>query len=170
MAKRLTPLIYVDSSVLLDLITDEKTLVPETEVPRGVAAEHILQGIEEGKARFATSALVEIEVYTTPMVRSNNLVGRVQEALAARFSHRETVWCDIDRIVAQHALEVAGKIGPPYKSGKKIKSADVGHLAAAVRARCDYFMTTDGGFPINTTIDNTKIRFPHPVVWEPELF
>lgn len=170
MSNRRRPLIYVDSSVLLDLITDEKTLIPGSEVPRGAAAEAILRGIEEGKAQFATSALVELEVYAAPRVRKNAvLVDQVREALEARFSDPETMWCDIDRVVAGQALDLATEMKPPHAPGHTSSAADIGHLAAAVRMGCTHFMTTDQGFPIDTDIRSTRIMFPEPV-WAAELF
>lgn len=169
MAKKTTPLIYLDTSVLLDLITGEPQLVPEAATPRGVAAQHVIRGIEERKARFATSALVELEVFGAPRVRKDpDQVAKVTEALAGLFADPDTVWSDIDRLVAAQARELFSEIGPKY--GKNpAGAADIGHLAAAVRLGCTHFMATDQGFPINSTLRGTRIMFPAPL-WDDELW
>jgi predicted nucleic acid-binding protein len=51
---------------------------------------------------------------------------------------------------------------------KAFKSADALHLAAAQRARCQFFMTHDEGFPIGQVIDGFQITRPK-IVWQETL-
>ena len=56
------------------------------------------------------------------------------------------------------------------RAGKRrFAAADAMHLAAADRAKCDYLMTHDNGYPTKQVIEGITVRRP-AVVWAETLF
>jgi hypothetical protein len=56
------------------------------------------------------------------------------------------------------------------RAGKRrFAVADAMHLPAAVRAKCDYLMTHDNGYPTKQVIEGITVRRP-AVVWAETLF
>jgi hypothetical protein len=47
--------------------------------------------------------------------------------------------------------------------------ADAMHLAAAIRANCDYLLTHDKGYPAKQVIEGVHVQRP-TVVWAQDLF
>ena len=77
---------------------------------------------------------------------------------------------EIDRFLAGDALRMIKEFGHlRFNSTKQLRSADALHLAAAVRLGCDYLFSRDGGFPLNHTVEDVRIRTPR-VVWQEALF
>jgi predicted nucleic acid-binding protein len=60
----------------------------------------------------------------------------------------------IDVDYSENNINLANKI-----KGKKIKTKDAIHIACAIEAKCDYFITTDGKL-LNKQIDNIIIINP----------
>lgn len=165
------PLVYLDSCVYLDLITRNEELQVGTEQPRWKIARKLFNAWRSNRIMLAASPLVEAEVLcngdTTQRRRRSDAV---EEKLKAWFTSPSVMWVDVDRFLAREAASLRLQYGHLHESGKKaFGAADALHLAAAIRARCAYFMTQDGGFPLGKQIDELKVERPR-VVWDPTLF
>lgn len=161
------PLVYVDSCVYLDLITRNPELHKDTGEQRWTSARTLFRAVEESQVRLASSALIEAEVCCNGKSREGG--PRVRSLLQSWFSSPSTVWTDIDRFLARDATQIIGAASGFSEPGKKLRSADALHLAAASRLNCDYLMTHDGGFPIGQRVNRVAVRRPG-VVWQESMF
>ncbi|MFC0861897.1 type II toxin-antitoxin system VapC family toxin [Sphaerimonospora cavernae] len=163
------PLIYPDSDMYLDLITRNEALHKKTGQPRWLSAKAVFEGIEVGYARMAVSPLIEAEVLINGSTRERSARSpRVAEMLGTWFTSPQTLWVDIDRFLVREALRLREEYGRFHQGSKPFKSADALHLAAALRAKCRYFMTHDEGFPIGMAVDGMEVIRPE-VVWPEPL-
>ncbi|KAB2351061.1 type II toxin-antitoxin system VapC family toxin [Actinomadura rudentiformis] len=165
------PTVYADSCVYLDLITRNEQLQAGTDEPRWKPAKRLFEAWHSGRILLAASALIEAEVLCNGKTqerrqRSTN----VDEMLRSWFTSPSILWIDIDRFTAREAARLREQYGHLHDQDKRpFGATDALHLAAACRAKCDYFMSQDGGFPFGHTIDKMKIERPLDV-WEPTLF
>lgn len=166
-AKPVSPRIYVDTCVYLDLVTKELTPHPATGEPRWKSAKALFDAVNDDRVVLAASALIEAEVLCVPAVRD-----RAQEAvdqIRGWFTAEATLWTDVDRFLSREAVRLASQWhGERADTSKRLGGADATHLAAAVRLGCDYLMTTDGGFPIGHEVEGVKVQRPE-VVWPEHL-
>ena len=165
------PLVFVDACVYLDLITRNSIDVHrETGEPRWKSAAQVFTSIESGYARLAASSLVAPEVLVNGETRRRRKrSAAVERNVQSWFSSPNTVWSDIDRLLAQDAEKLTEDYGHLRADrNNKLRSADALHLAAAVRMDCDFLMTHDGGFPIGHQINKTRIVRPG-AFWQQSL-
>lgn len=161
------PVIYVDTCVYLDLLTQEPTPHPVTAETRWQGAKSLLDAVKDGRVVLGTSALVEAELgcFTALHKDGQVLLEEVRgwlDAPGARYS-------DVDRVVARDAARLQKAWRQYAAPGKKMSAADAVHLASAVRLGCDHLMTHDEGFPLGQTVDGVKVGRPE-TVWQPSLF
>lgn len=160
------PLVYIDSSVYVDLLAKNKEKHPETGEPRWRSAAALFAAVDREQVRLAASSLVEAEVLTKPVFRLKDV--RVQDQVRQRFRAATVVWSDIDRFLAQDAESLAAEYYGKVQKQGGMGAADALHLAAAVRLGCDYLLTQDSGFPIGDTVQRVKVRYTE-VVWQESL-
>lgn len=163
------PLVYVDTSVYLDLLTEEQTPHPDQDDlrPRYKVALDVFRAAERGDIVLAASSLIEAEIgcnFATPAENE-----RVQGLLTGWFTAKSTVWTELDRHLAREAVRLNREWKPKNAiAKKKIKTADSLHLAAAVTLGCDYLMTQDGGYPIGEHVEGVRVIWP-TVIWQQSL-
>ena len=167
-AKSVTPLvIYVDSCVFIDLLTEDTTPHPETGEPRWKSAKALLDAVNDSRVVLGTSALVDAEVGRFATLRDDG--DTFLKKVRGWFDAPDTRYAEVDRILARDAARLAKQWRTFAKPGKKMKGYDAVHLAASVRLKCDYLMTGDGGFPVGQTVDGVKVRYAE-VVWPQTIF
>lgn len=160
------PLVYIDSCVYLDLISKNASeMHVETAEPRWKSAKKVFDAVNQDRVRLAASALIEAEVCCNGESRKES--ERVRKLVRGWFTAKSTVWTDVDRFLARDAADLSKTYGP-NPNGKKFKSADATHMAAAIRLECEYLMTNDEGFPIGKEIGGVKIIRP-AIVWQEDL-
>lgn len=163
------PLIYADACVYLDLITRNMTLHKETDDPRWRSAGKLFTGVENRTVRLAASPLIEAEVLCNgDTQRRGRRSEKVVNMLRSWFDSPQTLWVDIDRIVAREAARLSEQYGHLREGDKRYSAADALHLAAAIRANCSYLMTHDEGFPIGHDIEGVRVQRP-AIVWQQTL-
>lgn len=165
----LPPVIYVDTCVYIDVLTQEPTLHPETEEPRWKSAKALLDAVNDGRVVLATSSLVDAEVGSFATLRDDGdtFLKKVRGWFDA--PPPGTRYVEIDRMIARDAERLQKAWRPHAAPGKKMNGADAVHLAASVRLKCDYLMTGDGGFPVGHTVDGVKVRYAESV-WPQTIF
>ena len=163
------PLIYLDSDVYLDLVTRNEELDKSSGCPRWQSAKVVFEGIQAGHARMVLSPLIEAEVLVNGKTQDRTSRSpRVADMLRSWFGSPNTLWVDIDRFLVGEAVRLRQEYGKHHVGSKPFRSADALHLAAALRARCDYFMTHDQGFPIGMTVEGMEVSRPD-IVWQETL-
>ena len=164
------PLIYADTCIYLDLITRNEDPHKDTGEPRWKIARGLFQAVDNGQVRLAASALIEAEVLCNGRTQERrDHSERVAERLRTWFTSPETLWVDIDRFIAREAARLSEEYGHLRVGTRRFAAADAMHLAAAVRAKCDYLMTHDNGYPTKQVIEGVTVRRP-AVVWAETLF
>jgi predicted nucleic acid-binding protein len=164
------PRIYSDADVYLDLVTRNKELNKGNGEPRWKSAQILFEGIAAGRATMVASALSEAEVLLNGKTQERRARSqRVDEKLRTWFSSPSTIWVDIDRFLVRDAERLRVEYGPLRVGSRPFGPRDGLHFAAALRAKCDYFMTHDEGFPIGQVIEGMQVVRPH-VVWQEMLF
>jgi predicted nucleic acid-binding protein len=163
------PVIYVDTCVFVDLLTQEETPHPVTGEPRWKSAKALLEAVSDGRVVLGTSSLVDAEVGHFAALRDcgQPFLDQVRGWLDA--PPPRTHYADVDRLVARDASRLHKAWKPYAAPGKKMNAADAVHLAAAVRLGCDHLMTHDEGFPLGQTVDGVKVGRTE-MVWHPTLF
>lgn len=168
--KRDTPaLVYVDTSVYVDLLAERTTVHPDPEDPRPRhrVALDVFQAAERGDITLAASSLIEAELgcnYATPADNAH-----AQEMLHGWFTAKSTQWVEVDRYLAREAVRLHDEWRHKNAVAKrKINTSDAIHLAAAVALGCDFLMTQDGGFPVGETVEGVRVIYPTPV-WPQSL-
>lgn len=162
--KAVGPLIYVDSCVYIDQITDRQTPHAETDEPRSVSANQLFAAVKSGQVRLGASALIEAEVGCNG--ETNLTADDIRAKIDAWLSARSTELIEVDRYLARRAIDLLAEWRP--KCEKRMGSGDAMHLAAAVELGCDYVFTHDTGFPIGHTVEGTAVQRPSEV-WPPFL-
>lgn len=164
------PLIYADTCIYIDLITRNEDPHKDTSEPRWKIARRLFQAVDDGHVRLAASALIEAEVLCNGMTQERrDRSDRVAALLRSWFNSPETLWIDIDRFIAREAARLSEEYGHLRVGKKRFAAADAMHLAAAVRAKCDYLMTHDNGYPSKQEIEGVTVQRP-AVVWAETLF
>ncbi|MFL0240817.1 type II toxin-antitoxin system VapC family toxin [Mycobacterium sp. SMC-17] len=161
------PLIYVDTCVYLDLLTQEPLPHPRTSDPRWKAAKELLDAVNDGRVTLGTSALVDAEVGRFAAQRDDGET--FLKKVRGWFDARDCKYTDVDRVLARDAARLAKEWRDYAEARKKMKGADAMHLAAAIRLGCDYLMTGDGGFPVGQTVEGVKVSYTE-VVWQQTIF
>jgi predicted nucleic acid-binding protein len=164
------PLIYADSCVYLDLITRNTDPHKVTEEPRWRSASSLFGAMDRGVAKLAASPLVEAEVLCNGNTQQRQARSeRVADLLRGWFTSPNVLWVDVDRLIAREAARLTVDYGDLRAGERRMSAADAMHLAAALRARCDYFMTHDEGFPLGQVIEGVHVIRPE-AVWQETLF
>lgn len=167
MAKTEPVVIYVDTSVYLDLLTQNATPHKDTGEPRWKSARALFDAVNDDRIALAASALIEAEVNCAGAVRDGSQP--VLDQVRGWFTAESTRWADVDRFLAREAADIARQWHPQRADKtKRLGGADAIHLAAAVRLACGYLMTHDEGFPLGHNVNGVKILRP-TVVWDPHL-
>lgn len=162
------PRIYVDSTVYLDLITEEKATQPDTGEPRWKSAKALFDAVNDDRVVLAASALIETEVLVVG-ARKPDSDGALN-LIRGWFMAESTLWTDVDRFLAREAVRLAEHWhGKRASRDRRMRGADATHLAAAVRLGCDYLMTNDEGFPLGHEVEGVKVVRPSEV-WPKHLF
>ena len=157
-----TPSIYVDSCIYFDLLVANKDLDPDTGEPRWKLARALFDAVNDDRVVLAASALIEAEVACLGPYRDGST--EAQSQVRGWFNAPSTKWTDVDRFLERDAAQLS-RTWTPHRASKKCKlgGADATHLAAAVRLRCDYLMTHDGGFPLGHTVNGVQVQRPEAV-------
>ena len=164
------PLIYVDSCIYLDLITHNENPHKDTGEPRWKIARSLFQAVENGHVLLVASPLIEAEVLCNGETqKKRERSERVATLLNTWFTSPKTQWVDIDRFIAREAARISKEYGYLRVGKKHFGAADAMHLAVAVRAKCNYLMTHDNGYPTKQVIDGVTVQRP-AVVWAETLF
>jgi predicted nucleic acid-binding protein len=160
------PSIYVDSSVIIDFVSDEAQLNPKTGEPRWKDAKALLDAVDDGRVILATSAMVDAELGAHALIRDGDQ--SVQDMVRGWLDHPDTKYLEIDRFLARDANRLCRTWHRYAAKNGKLSGADALHLAAAIRLDSDYLITQDGDFPLGQTVEGVEVTRPH-VVWEPTL-
>lgn len=162
------PRIYVDTSVYLDLLTENVTPHADTGEPRWKSAKALFDAVNDDRVILAASALIEAEVQCVGAVRDGTEA--TLEMVGGWFTAESTEWTDVDRFLARDAVRLARTWNSQRADrNKRLGGADATHLAAAVRLGSDYLMTNDGGFPLGHQVEGVKVERPTQV-WSRQLF
>ncbi|MFI6582189.1 type II toxin-antitoxin system VapC family toxin [Embleya sp. NPDC050493] len=159
----------MDSSIYLDLIVHSAELQSDTGEERWRAAKTVFDAIDRQQIRLAGSSLIHAEVCCNGHARVRaKRSGNVAKRLVEWFESPDHAWTEIDDFIAQDAVRLSAEHHTKSERGKRFNSADVLHLACAIRLGCDYLMTQDGGFPVGHKIDGVQVIRPR-VVWQETL-
>lgn len=169
-ATKETPaLVYVDTTVYIDLLVERTTLHPDPKDPRPrhQVALDVFLAAERGDIILAASSLVEAEIGCNYAAPADN--ARAQALLDGWFTAKSTQWIEIDRHLAREAVRLHNDWRSKNAVAKrKINTNDAIHLAAAVVLGCDYLMTQDGGFPVGETVEGVRVIYP-TTIWPQSL-
>jgi len=161
------PRVYADTCVYLDLLTKNGEPHGDTSKPRWESAKSLFDAVNDNRVVLASSALVEAEVQCVAAVRDGTKP--VLDQVRGWFTAEGTLWTDVDRFLARDAVRLARAWHSKRADAKKrLGGADATHLAAAVRLKCDYLMTHDGGYPIGHEVEGIKVLRPVDV-WPKHL-
>jgi predicted nucleic acid-binding protein len=142
---------YVDSNVYIALLKGTK----KEPVKAELAAE-ILHLAETGQFNVYASTFIEAEVIKAPGETSPLTPGQ-ESTIATYFENDWIVWLEVDRLIAQEARRVARDFG--------MKPPDAVHVATALKAGCDQFLTWDEKLhknePNGRVVDGVTICEPH---------
>lgn len=164
------PLIYADACVYLDLITRNEVPHKDTGEPRWQVANSLFQAVNDKRARLAASPLIEAEVLCNGETqKGRERSERVTSLIRTWFTSPETLWIDIDRFLAREASRMSAAYAHLRVGTRRFGAVDAMHLAAAIRANCDYLMTHDNGYPTKQEIEGVTVQRP-AVVWAETLF
>ena len=169
MAKRKVdppPLIYVDTCVYVDLLTQRETPHPDTQEPRWKSAKALFDAINDGRALLAASALVDAEVSCFSRIRDGGQ--EIEQKVRGWFDAQSTKYVEVDRTLARDAVRISRALAQQFPQARQPNPADAVHIAAAVRLGCDYLMTQDDGFPINQKIEGVEVKRTE-MVWAATL-
>jgi predicted nucleic acid-binding protein len=143
-----TPRAYVDACLFLNVLRQESGLWRP--------ALKVLRAVSRGDIRIVASRLLAVEV---ARFRGDHDRLDVDAFALQRLEGMNPDWYEVDLLVSREARRLSWE--HQIRSG-----ADAIHLATAVRAQCDYFISSDNVFPYGATIDKTAVIQP-AVVWDP---
>lgn len=143
------PQLYIDADVFICVLRRDKDTWP-----LALAA---LEAAERGAVTLVASRLLAVEV---GRYRGDVSHARVTAHLVRFLEQVSLRWWEVDLRVQVKALELSQRY--------KLTSQDAIHLATAVLARCEYFFTYDGRFPVDSEVDGVTVTRPK-VVWEATL-
>lgn len=86
---------------------------------------------------------------------------RVDLMVDAFFHHKFIHWVEVDLPVARHARKLSRLRG--------LRGPDAIHIASAIRAKCQYLMTWDKGFPLGHEVEGVLVRQPFPYSRQVEM-
>lgn len=122
--------------------------------------DRLLLAAVHGKIRLVASWVLRAELQSDPTgevdVRVRNTVEEILDNDAIR-------WVEVDRRVALAARDLSRSLP------RRLGGADAIHLATAILAGADYFMSVDRKFPYGSTIGGCQVTEPK-VVWPEDLF
>jgi predicted nucleic acid-binding protein len=148
---------YLDSNIYITTLKG-----PETEDPAKVTTSaNILALAESGAFQIYASTFIEAEVIKAPG-EAEPLTPEQEKTIADYLNREFIVWVEVDRLIAQKARQLSRTYG--------IKPPDAVHVATAIRANCDQFLTWDeklhkGGLQIETVY----LCEPHTTGWQTRL-
>jgi len=148
---------YLDSNIYIATIKG-----PKTEDPHKVATSAaILDLAENGSFQIYASTFVEAEVIKAPGEPEPLTLD--QERVIAEYLDREfIVWIEVDRLIAQKARQLARQFG--------MKPPDAVHVATAIRAGCDQFLTWDDKLHKDgRQVESVYLCEPHTTGWQTNL-
>ena len=138
---------YLDSSVYIAAIVGE-----EAEPGKSDLSAQILELGRSGSFQAIASTFVFAEVIKD---RKRDALDPDQETLIDQYLNQDFItWVEVDLPLAKKARSLSRFQG--------LKPADAVHVASALRAKCDQFLTWDGGdFTDGTKIEGLSIHRPH---------
>jgi predicted nucleic acid-binding protein len=163
-------LVYADTCIYLDLITHNEDPHKDTGEPRWKIARRLFEAVNDKRVRLAASPLIEAEVLCNGETQARQERSeRVADLLRTWFTSPQTLWVDIDRFIAREAARLSRECGHLREGPRRFSAADAMHLAAAIRANCDYLLTHDNGYPTKQVIEGVRVQRP-AIVWAETLF
>ena len=138
---------YLDSLVFIALIKNESV----AGVERGQIARHLFTLAERGVFKICTSALTLAEVHKPRGGAA--LAEALNQRVLDFFEHDYIEIVNVDRLVGEHANRLCRRYG--------LRANDAIHVACAVRAACDVFLTWDRDF--------RNVQLPNLVIEEPQI-
>lgn len=137
---------YLETTVFIALIKGEIV----AGIDRGQIAQNILDDAGRGRWPIFTSTLTIVEVFKK---RKRPALTEIEEQkIDAFFKHDYIKLVTLDRYVAEHARKLARVYN--------LRPIDAIHLASAIRAKADQFLTWDNDFP-HAVIEGVQIREPY---------
>lgn len=138
---------YLDSSVYISAIVGE-----EAEPGKSDLSAQVLELGRTGQFQVIASTLVYAEVIKD---RRRDQLDPDQETLIDQYLEQDFItWVEVDLPLAKKARSLSRFQG--------LKPVDAIHVAAALRAKCDQFLTWDeNDFTDGTEIDGLAIFRPH---------
>jgi predicted nucleic acid-binding protein len=161
-----SPVIYVDTCVWVDLLTERDTPHPDTQEPRWKSAKALFSAVDDGRVILAASSLLDAEVSCFSRIRDGSQ--DVQARVRGLLDSLSTRYAEVDRLLAQDAVQISRTCAQQWPQAKQPNPADAVHMAAAARLGCDYLITQDGEFPIGQKIQGVEIRRTE-ILWTPTL-
>lgn len=155
-------MIYVDSSILLDVITGSHYF-------KARRAARVLGAIAAGRARGIASWLVLAEVVSAPGAA---VPENIREHVERILEHSDLLeWSELERLTACEARNLGRRF--PGLSG-----ADAVHLATALRRGADYLFTSDDklirklhGRGDTSPVQVGQLTVQQPaLVWDADMF
>lgn len=148
---------YLDSNIYIATLKG-----PKAENPAKVkTSADILALAESGAFQIYASAFIEAEVVKDP-AESDPLTPEQEQKIAAYLDRDFIVWVEVDRLIAQKARQLSRAFG--------MKPPDAVHVATALRAGCDQFLTWDGKLHKNgLQVESVHLCEPHTTGWQTSL-
>jgi predicted nucleic acid-binding protein len=139
---------YLDSSVYIAAILGE-----EAEPGKGDLSSQILELGRTGRYPILASTFVFAEVIRD-RGRPDQLDAEQEASIDRYLSQDFITWVEVDLPIARKARSLSRFCG--------LKPVDAVHLASAIRAKCDQFLTWDeSDFADGTEIEGIHIHRPH---------
>ena len=135
--------IYLDNCCYNRPYDDQKQIRISLEAQAKI---FIQNAIKRGEIELATSYILVYENNKNPFADKRNYIGNFIEDYTA-------VFVDIDQV--DEVISMAGEI---MQSG--VKEMDASHIACAIKADCDYFLTTDDRV---LKFESDKIKIMNPI-------
>jgi predicted nucleic acid-binding protein len=149
---------YLDANVYIAAIKGPKTEDPD----KVQIAATILQLAEDGAFQIFASTLLAAEVIKVPG-DPNPLTPHQENVISGYFYRDFIVMIEVDLLIAEKARQLARDHG--------LKPPDAVHLATAIRAKCDQFLTWDEKVHRNgRTVEGIYICEPHLTGHQATLF
>jgi len=141
------PLAYLDADVFINVMKRERTLWP-----RSLG---LLLAVERGDLRLVANRLLAVEVGRH---RGDVEQDKVEDFLYRWLVQVDVQWWELDLRIEREARRLSHELG--------LAAQDAVHLATAVLARADYFITRDLKFPLGADVEGVAVREPD-VLWAP---
>lgn len=122
--------------------------------------DRLLLAAADGKIRLVASWVLRAELQSDP---AGNVDLRVRDTVEEILDNDAIRWVEVDRRVALAARDLSRSLL------RRLGGADAIHLATAVLAEADFFVSVDRKFPYGATIDGCEVTEPK-IVWPEDLF